>query len=74
MKKQRLRTIINYAALGFLILYIAGIVIMFTIFKFKRLEDDFEFAFAIKYLMWGGVSLLMSVLLLMLTKLAITKE
>jgi hypothetical protein len=74
MNQQQLKRILNYAALGLLVVYLAGIVIMFITFNAKQFDDDFEFGFAFNYLLWGGVSLLISVLFLMLTKLAITRE
>jgi hypothetical protein len=74
MNQQQLRRILNYAAMGLVVAYLAGIVIMLITFDAKRFDDDFEFAFALNYLLWGGVSLLISVLFLMLTKLAITRD
>jgi hypothetical protein len=74
MNKQLLSRIFNFAALGILVAYLAGIVIMFITFNAKRFDDDFVFAFVVNYLLWGGVTLLISVLFLMLTKLAITRE
>jgi hypothetical protein len=52
MNKQLLSRILNFAALGILVVYLAGIVIMFITFNAKRFDDDFEFAFVINYLLW----------------------
>lgn len=74
MNKQQLRRNLNYAALGLLVAYLAGIVIMLITFNTKRFDDDFVFFFAFNYLLWGGVSLLISVFFLMITKLIMTRE
>lgn len=73
MKKQQLRRSLNYSALGLLVAYLAGIVIVLLIFSIKRFDEDFEFIFTFNFLLWGGVSLLISVFLLMVTKLIVTR-
>ena len=70
MKKDRIRGIINIFALGLLFTYITGIGIVFIRLN---LDDEQEFWFIIDYILWGGVSLLISVLMLMLSKLILLR-
>jgi len=74
MNRGTLARILNRSALGLLLIYIVGIVVMFAAFRIFRFDDDLEFAFAVYYLLWGGVSLLVGVLLLMVAKTLLARE
>jgi hypothetical protein len=74
MITHKIKRILNISALTLLLFYLTGIILMFITFRIIRFDDDFEFAFSINYLLWGGVSLLIIVLVLMILKTVITRE
>lgn len=74
MNAYKVKRWLNNAALALLIAYFAGIVVMLVTFKIKRFDDDFVFAFVFYYLLWGGVTLLIGVLVLMILKLWIVRD
>ncbi|WP_179089904.1 hypothetical protein [Paenibacillus sp. FSL A5-0031] len=49
MKKQQLRRSLNCSALGLLVAYVAGIVIVLITFSTKQFDEDFEFMFTLNY-------------------------
>ncbi|BBI34104.1 hypothetical protein [Cohnella abietis] len=74
MKRTKIRRIFNLTAMALVVIYISGVIISLMLFYFFNLDDDFEFWFIINFLLWGGVALLITVLILMLTKITILKE
>jgi len=75
MNKERVRFMFNLAALVIFILYLISVATILLIAFFnKRLEDDFVFSMTINIALWGGITVLVSVLLLMLIKLAILRD
>ncbi len=74
MDAYKVKRLLNNAALALLIAYFAGIIVMLVTFKMKRFDHDFEFAFTFNYLLWGGVALLIGILVLMILKLMIARD
>ncbi|CAI6086123.1 hypothetical protein [Cohnella sp. JJ-181] len=74
MNAYKVRRILNISALALLIAYFTGIIVMLATFKLNRFDDDFVFAFSFNYLLWGGVSLLIGVFVIMMVKLMIARE
>jgi len=74
MQPRKIRRMLNLSAVALLLGYVVGIILMFVVFGTIRFDDDFVFSFAFRYLLWGGVSLLAGVLILMVAKTVLTKE
>lgn len=70
-REMRIRNIFNFSALGLILLYviIAAATLLVGLFN-SSLDDDNVFEFTINILVWGGVAVLASVLILMVIKLA----
>jgi len=74
-KEDRLRHFINYSVFVLFFLYIIGIAVVLLIgYSLKLIDDDDAFMYSLNYILWGGVTLLTLVLILMLIKLAIIKD
>lgn len=70
-REMKIRNIFNFSALGLILLYviIAAATLLVGLFN-SSLDDDNVFEFTINILVWGGVAVLASVLILMVIKLA----
>lgn len=74
-RENKIRNILNYAALGLAVLYFIIVVVSILVGYFSTtLDDEYVFWFIMNVVLWGGVILLFSVLFLMMLKLAILKK
>jgi hypothetical protein len=67
VKRIELSKILNRIALSLLFAYLAGILLLIFAAVCLRLENEFWILF--RYLLWGGVSLLVTIYFLMMAKL-----
>jgi hypothetical protein len=74
-KNKEIRSIINYLALGVVILYLIIVVIILLAGFFNLYQDDeLIFGYTLYIMLWGGVAVIVLVFLLMMLKLTFTKK
>jgi len=74
-REMKIRNFFNFSALGLILLYvIIAAATLLVVFYNSSLDDDNVFEFTINILVWGGVAVLASVLILMVIKLAVLRN
>ena len=74
MGQVRMRRYLNGTALALIAAYIVGGIALIVGFAFARMDDEYAFWFVFRYLSWGGITALVSILVLMVAKIIIVRE